>query len=99
MALQYVENGSLLAYLNKNWNIEFAFTFAKVLFKQIVIGVEYLHERGVVHRDLKPDNILLDKNLQPVIIDFGLSKFTTNTSMDNCGSPIYAAPELMMGEV
>ncbi|XP_004363580.2 hypothetical protein CAOG_03852 [Capsaspora owczarzaki ATCC 30864] len=108
MALQYVPNGSLLEFLNKHWSVEFGCTESAVLFKQIVLGVEYLHANGIVHRDLKPDNILLGANMRPVLVDFGLSKVVRAPSQadpaarhesvrENCGTPIYAAPELMIG--
>lgn len=42
-------------------------------FKKIVEGVQHLHKKGILHRDLKLDNILLDKYLNPKIIDFGIS--------------------------
>eukprot|EP00927_Polykrikos_kofoidii_P029189 TRINITY_DN25280_c2_g4_i1.p1 TRINITY_DN25280_c2_g4~~TRINITY_DN25280_c2_g4_i1.p1 ORF type:complete len:744 (-),score=98.74 TRINITY_DN25280_c2_g4_i1:551-2782(-) len=66
---------------------------------QILAGVERVHETRVVHRDLKPENLLLDERKDIKIVDFGLS----NTYQDGqllqtaCGSPCYAAPEMIAG--
>jgi len=70
---------------------------AKKVFSQIVAAVEHCHDSMVVHRDLKPENILLDNDKNVKLADFGLSaqwrkdEFLT----DSCGSPNYAAPELL----
>lgn len=72
------------------------------LFIAICDAVAYAHEQGVFHRDLKPDNIVLDQNEEPVIIDFGLcyleeeDKRLTAT-MEQVGSRFYMAPELEAG--
>ncbi|NXF85269.1 HUNK kinase, partial [Eubucco bourcierii] len=69
--------------------------------RQILAAVEHLHCQGIVHRDLKIENFLLDENNNIKIVDFGLSN-TANfkgVSQDllhtQCGSPAYAAPELL----
>ncbi|CAI5456004.1 unnamed protein product [Caenorhabditis angaria] len=68
-------------------------------FWQIISAVEYLHNRGIVHRDLKAENVLLDKDDRIKIADFGFSGFyeydKPQTSF--CGSPPYAAPEIFKG--
>ncbi|KAJ3274637.1 hypothetical protein HDV01_002479 [Terramyces sp. JEL0728] len=71
-------------------------------FAQLVVGVEYLLNLGIVHRDLKLENLLLDENKNIVIIDFGFAnKFgqeTKNMLNTNCGSLCYAAPELVIND-
>ena len=65
-----------------------------VIFKQILDGLDYCHRRQIAHRDLKPPNILIDKNNCVKITDFGLSmKLLDGTFLHtSCGSLPYAAP-------
>lgn len=72
---------------------------AKKYFKQILSAVNYLHDNSIVHRDLKIENILVDKNDNIKIIDFGLSNFYDKKELLNtfCGSLYFAAPELLTG--
>ena len=67
---------------------------------EIVIGVEQLHQAGVIWRDLKPENILLDKDGHVKLIDFGFGKCLKNIYSEkaytNCGTPGYCAPEVMI---
>jgi serine/threonine protein kinase len=71
---------------------------ARVLFRQIVSGVQYCHANLVAHRDLKPENLLLDENGNIKISDFGLSNVLKPGSLFNtwCGSPVYTPPEVVL---
>jgi serine/threonine protein kinase len=61
------------------------------------VGLEYLHGRGIIHRDIRPDNLLLDQRGYLKITDFGHARFwTSENSQDTSGSPGYMAPEVMM---
>ncbi|EMP32890.1 MAP/microtubule affinity-regulating kinase 3 [Chelonia mydas] len=67
---------------------------------QIVSAVQYCHQKHIVHRDLKAENLLLDADMNIKIADFGFSnEFTVGNKLDTfCGSPPYAAPELFQGK-
>ncbi|OHS98359.1 AGC family protein kinase [Tritrichomonas foetus] len=78
-------------------------TFSEVnvykYFYQIAKALEYLHTvKKVVHRDIKIENILLDESMNVKLIDFGFSRKIINEMTTRCGSPIYASPELVMGQ-
>ncbi|KAM4797197.1 hormonally up-regulated neu tumor-associated kinase [Rhinophrynus dorsalis] len=73
---------------------------ARKYIRQLILAVEHLHRAGVVHRDLKIENLLLDENNDIKLIDFGLSNCAgilgyTDPFSTQCGSPAYAAPELL----
>ncbi|CAH1281161.1 unnamed protein product [Diabrotica balteata] len=69
-------------------------------FWQILSAVEYCHNRNIVHRDLKAENLLLDSNNNIKIADFGFSNYYTIGGQLStwCGSPPYAAPEVFEGK-
>ena len=96
--LEYEEKGELFDYLvaNKHFSEEMAME----IFRQIVMGVQYLHSLGICHRDLKPENILLDNSYRVKLADFGFATWVReNMQTDtSCGSPHYAAPEIVRGQ-
>ncbi|XP_046665420.1 serine/threonine-protein kinase SIK2-like isoform X2 [Homalodisca vitripennis] len=73
---------------------------ARRKFWQILSAVEYCHNRRVVHRDLKAENLLMDANMNIKIADFGFSNYYTPGEQlaTWCGSPPYAAPEVFEGK-
>lgn len=63
------------------------------------MGIKYLHEKNIIYRDIKPENILLDENGNIRIGDFGLSKPDMDSNefaYSFCGSPEYMAPEMLL---
>ena len=66
---------------------------------EILLGFKHLHERDIVYRDIKPENILVDMDGHIRIADFGLAKIITRDqrSYSFCGSPEYLSPEMLQG--
>ena len=71
--------------------------YVKHYAKQILDGISYLHQKNIMHRDIKPHNILLSDIYTIKITDFGFAKYDTTIDLTStlCGSPIYMAPEIM----
>jgi serine/threonine protein kinase/WD40 repeat protein len=90
LELEYMENKNLQE-LKKPVEVEAA---TQMIF-EIAQGLRYAHSKGVIHRDLKPQNVLLTRDLTPKIIDWGLSKIMidSKTSSEYGFSPLYATPE------
>lgn len=95
--MEYAERGTLRDYVNTNGPLEEK--FARRIFAQLTCVMQYLHSCKIVHRDIKAENILLDKDLNIRLIDFGLSVIMndSNKLLDQCGSPDYASPEMLAG--
>ncbi|OHS94696.1 CAMK family protein kinase [Tritrichomonas foetus] len=72
---------------------------SKPIFKQILEVINYIHDQGIAHRDLKLENVLIDPQGHIKLIDFGFSRFAESGQMfaTPCGSPAYAAPEVIGG--
>jgi len=97
LIMEYAPGGELFDYIVEHGRAEER--DACRFLHQILAGVERVHQTNVVHRDMKPENLLLDERECIKIVDFGLS----NTFQDGqllqtaCGSPCYAAPEMIAG--
>ena len=95
--MEYISGGNLQNFVKKRRKL--CEKTAKILFRQIIQGIRYIHSRGIVHRDIKLENILLDLNNIIKICDFGVGKLIKpNTILkDQCGTPVYMAPEILKG--
>ena len=96
LVLDYCSGGNLTYYLTKEKH--FTEDMAKVYMCEIILALEELHRNGIIYRDLKPDNIVVDGQGHALLTDFGLSKqgVKDNSSANSfCGSPAYLAPEMV----
>ena len=97
--LEYMAGKDLFDYIAKR-DYVLPEERAKSIMFHIIQGVHYLHSFGIVHRDLKLENIMMSdqkEQASPKIVDFGLSKIVIpNEKMfDSCGTPAYVAPEVL----
>lgn len=98
IVMEYAVNGELFDYINERRYLDES--ESRKYFRQIVSAVDYCHKNLIVHRDLKLENLLLDKDMNIKIIDFGLSNQYAHDCLLNtfCGSPLYASPEMIQGK-
>lgn len=98
MVMDFINGGELFFHLRRCSK----FTEDRTLFyaAEILESLEYLHMQGIIYRDLKPENVLLDSEGHVKLTDFGLSKkfFSgEKKAYSFCGTPEYLAPEILKG--
>lgn len=91
MALEYAKHGVIFDTIVQTG--AFSESIARYYFHQLVDAVEYMHKKGIVHRDIKLENILIDENFDLKLTDFGFSDYEI-TSEKAKGSSLYMAPEM-----
>ena len=103
IVMKYIENGSLEEFLEKErQGIKFDFwdeTMKLINIYGIASAILYLHDNDILHLDVKPDNVLLNNLLFPILTDFGLSKSQdeiqqNRNNSQKCGTLFFMAPEL-----
>ena len=96
LAFEFIQGGDLFNLLK----VENCFSIDKAQFYagQIVFVFEYLHSKNIVYRNLKPENILINKNGYIKIADFQFAKVVTDRTYTMCGTPGYLAPEIILNK-
>ncbi|KAF5022388.1 hypothetical protein F66182_5561 [Fusarium sp. NRRL 66182] len=96
LILEYIDQGDLFTFINMKGRL--SEEVSVFFFRQIISAISYCHSFNICHRDLKPENILITADLQIKIADFGMAALhqtDTHQLATACGSPHYAAPELL----
>jgi serine/threonine-protein kinase ULK/ATG1 len=94
IVMEYCDSGDLKKILKKPIKEE----YVRFYFLQFAHGLKHLHDNNIIHRDIKPRNILLTNSKKTLkIADFGFARYSNDNSLYDtiCGSPLYMAPEIM----
>jgi len=98
--MEYIDGYSLIEFMEQRNYEPLVETLGKDIFSQLISAVQYCHSKGFAHRDIKLDNLLIDKYGKVKLIDFGLCEpdASRKTCRDSVGSLEYCAPEVLQGK-
>jgi len=95
MLLTLVQGGELYALMDDGKKLPEK-SHAKFYAAGILESLSFMHHRSILYRDLKPENVLLDVNGYPILVDLGFAKIVKDKSYTLCGTPLYLAPEVIL---
>jgi serine/threonine protein kinase len=94
MLMEFVCGGEIFTKLRTS--VRFSNDTAKMYAAEVVLAFAYLHHHDIIYRDLKPENLLIDRTGHIKLADFGFAKkLTNNITLTLCGTPDYLAPEII----
>jgi len=96
MVMNLVQGGELFSVLHTATSDGVPESSAKFYAGCILEGLSYMHNRHMLYRDLKPENVLIDKDGYCVLIDLGFAKTVMDKTYTLCGTPLYLAPEIIL---
>ncbi len=97
MLLNLVQGGELYSILKRHKNMMLPERDSKFYGSCILEGLHFMHYHSILYRDLKPENVLIDRDGYAVIVDLGFAKYVTGKTFTLCGTPWYIAPEVILG--
>jgi len=97
--MRYMSGGSLSDMIKKG---KFSLRDAALIVERLAAALDHAHAKGIIHRDITPDNVLFDSSNNPYLSDFGIAKVTESlisaTGQEVLGTPAYLSPEQALGE-
>lgn len=96
LLMEYVPGGELFSHLRRD--IRFDFPVYQFYTVELVCGIQHMHSLNIMYRDIKAENIVLNRDGHIRFVDFGFAKIVTDKTYTLCGTPEYLAPEIIHGQ-
>ncbi|KAM7535341.1 hypothetical protein Aperf_G00000097194 [Anoplocephala perfoliata] len=93
LVMEFIPGGDLFTMLRHLHRFDERLT--RFYGAQVLLALEYLHRLRILHRDMKPENIMISHNGYIKLVDFGFAKFVIHRTYTFCGTPEYLAPEIL----
>lgn len=98
--MEFFHGSDLMKLMNERNGVPLTEFQIQMLMTQLISTLHFIQAHNIIHRDVKLDNVLVDKNFTIKLIDFGISRVVTNGQrmMEQCGTPAYLAPEIIQNK-